>query len=68
MTYLVLIQNMIKEVKNMVLKVKLKDVSFKEFKKDAGFYYPYNSKVLVNSKGKIIAKYNAKTKRVSKVR
>jgi len=52
----------------MVLKVKLKDVSFKEFKKDAGFYYPYNSKVLVNSKGKIIAKYNAKTKRVSKVR
>lgn len=46
----------------MVLKVK--GMSVNEFRKGAGFFYPYDSKILYRN-GKPIARYSAKTKRVS---
>ena len=46
---------------------KIKDMSLREFKKGAGFFYPSRSKVLMKN-GKPIAKYSSKTKRVRIVR
>jgi len=42
---------------------KITDMSLAEFKKNAGSFYPYRSKILYKN-GKPIAKYSAKTKRV----
>jgi len=53
-----------KMIKTKITRIDGNKVSLAEFKKNAPRFYPRQSKVLVKN-GKIIAKYSARTRRVS---
>jgi len=51
----------------MVDKVDGNEVTLKEFKENASFFSPFKSKILIKG-GKVIARYNAKTKKVKVIK
>lgn len=57
--------NKLKCIKKGKSIISIRNVSFSEFKKNASFFLPHESKVLVQGK-KPIAEYSAKKRRVRK--